>query len=274
MKKFFRSGSLVVGLRMSSMTTRLGVLAGLMAGLTFSARAEAQTTQPRLYITDLEVDYAQAQMTIHGRNFVTSTGLAPGVYLMDIGVQVKTYTPYTVVVALPPVLMRSGSYRLTMSTGSNVEQNDAFDVTLGMVGPQGPQGPKGDPGPQGIPGPKGDKGDPGPQGIQGIPGPQGIQGIPGPKGDKGDPGPQGIQGIPGPKGDKGDPGPQGIPGPGATVIGQPLSVLAQYHSGCNSTTLSSTCHAAVHRYCSRNGYKTGFGPFENNSTTSYFACVR
>lgn len=171
MTKFFRSRTLAVRLSLSSMTTRLGVLTGLMAGLTISAQAQAQAPQNRLYITDLEVDYDRGQMTIHGRNFVTSTGLAPSVYLMDIGVQVKTYTPYTVVVALPPVLMRSGSYRLTMSTGPNVEQNDAFELTMGMLGPQGPKGDKGDPGSQGIQGLKGDKGDPGPQGPQGIPGP-------------------------------------------------------------------------------------------------------
>src|SRR6476661_6203107 len=41
MNKFFRNRTLAVGLRMSSMTTRLGVLTGLMAGLTFSAQAQA-----------------------------------------------------------------------------------------------------------------------------------------------------------------------------------------------------------------------------------------
>jgi hypothetical protein len=202
MMKFFRDGTLAVGLRMSSMTTCMGVL-GLMAGLTLPAQAQAQATQNRLTITNVEVDYAQGQMFIYGRNF--GTGVPPIVHLMEIGVTVKTYGPSSVVVYLPPMLMRSGSYRLTMSTGPNVEQNDAFEVTMGAVGPQGqkgdmgaqgpvgPQGPKGDTGAQGAVGPQGPKGDTGAQGAVGPMGPQGIQGEPGPKGDKGD---QGLPGTP------------------------------------------------------------------------------
>ncbi|WPB76732.1 hypothetical protein KYC5002_48065 [Archangium violaceum] len=167
MMKFFRDGTLAVGLRMSSMTTRMGILTGLMAGLTISAQAQAQETLNRLTITNVEVDYAQGQMFIYGRNFNTPTGAPPTVHLMEIGVSVSLYGPSTVVVSLPPMLMLSGSYRLTMSTGSSVEQNDAFEVTMGAVGPQGPQGPQGPIGPMGPQGPKGDKGD---QGIQGEPG--------------------------------------------------------------------------------------------------------
>lgn len=188
MMKFFRNRTLAVGLRMSSMTTGLGVLTSVMAGLTVSAQAQAQETQNRLTITNVEVDYAQGQMFIYGHDFNTPTGVPPTVHLMEIGVTVKTYGPSTVVVYLPPMLMRSGSYRLTMSTGSNAEQKDAFEVTLGAVGPQGPQGSVGPIGPKGD---KGDKGDTGAQGPVGPMGPQGIQGWPGPIG------PQGIQGEPG-----------------------------------------------------------------------------
>ncbi|ATB39566.1 hypothetical protein CYFUS_005010 [Cystobacter fuscus] len=263
MMKAFRSRTLGVHLRMSSMAIRLGVLTGLIAGLTISAQAQAQTTPSRMHITDLEVDYDLDQMTIHGRNFVTSTGLAPSVYLMDIGVQVKTYTPYTVVVALPPVLMRSGSYRLTMSTGSNVEQNDSFDVTLGAVGPKGEKGEKGDTGPQGV------QGIPGPQGPKGDTGPQGVQGIPGPQGPKGDTGPQGL------KGDTGAQGLQGIPGPGARVFSTPFSTLTSVVSSCTPTAVMDlACRSAVHRYCARNGYATGFGPFEHGAGNVAFACVK
>jgi hypothetical protein len=260
MMKFFRSRTLAVHLRMSSMTTRLGVLTGLMAVLTLSAQAQAQAQSPqnRLYITDLEVDYNLGQLIIHGRNFVTSTGLAPSVYLMDIGVQVKTYTPYTVTVALPPVLMRSGSYRLTMSTGSNVEQNDTFELTMGMVGPQGPKGEKGDTGPQGL------KGDTGPQGVPGPQGPVGPQGMPGPQGPQGSPGPQGPQGIQGPKGD---------PGPGAKVISTTFSALTAMHPPCTSATIDS-CRSAIHRYCARHGYATGFGPVEWFGADVTFSCVK
>ncbi|HYO69718.1 MAG TPA: hypothetical protein VEU33_26940, partial [Archangium sp.] len=180
MMKFFRNGTLAVGLRTSSMTIRLGVLTGVMAGLTVSA--QAQEPQNRLTITNVEVDYAQGQMFIYGHNFNTPTGVPPTVHLMEIGVTVKTYGPSTVVVTLPSVLMRSGSYRLTMSTGSNVEQNDAFEMTMGAVGPQGPQGPQGPVGPMGPQGPKGDKGemgDTGPVGPQGIQGPPGVPGYTG-----------------------------------------------------------------------------------------------
>jgi hypothetical protein len=141
MMKFFRDGSLVVRLRMSSMTTRMGVLTGLMAaGLASPAQVRAQATQNRLIITNVEVDYTQRQMFIYGRNFNTPTGAPPIVHLMEIGVDVKIYGPSTVVVALPELLLRPGSYLLTMSAGPNVEQNDSFDVTLGTVGSQGPEG--------------------------------------------------------------------------------------------------------------------------------------
>jgi hypothetical protein len=185
MMKFFRNRTLAVGLRMSSMTTRMGVLTGLMAGLTISAQAQAQETQDRLTITNVEVDYAQGQMFIYGRNFHTPTGVPPTVHLMEIGVTVKTYGPSTVVVYLPPMLMRSGSYRLTMSSGSNAAQNDAFEVTMGAVGPVGAVGPQGNTGPQGPVGAVGPQGNTGPQGPQG------------PQGEKGYTGPQGIQGVPG-----------------------------------------------------------------------------
>jgi hypothetical protein len=175
MMKFFKSRALAAVLRMSSVTTCMGV----MAGLTLPVQAQAQDTQNRLIITNVEVDYAQGQMFIYGRNFGTSDGSAPSVHLMEIGVQVKTYGPSTVVITLPPVLQRAGSYLLTMSTGPNVEQNDSFEVTLGVAGPQGPQGPVGPVGPVGPQGPKGDPGPQGPVGATGAQGPQGEQGIPG-----------------------------------------------------------------------------------------------
>ncbi|WP_434386500.1 hypothetical protein [Melittangium boletus] len=98
--------------------------------------------------------------------------------------------------------MQPGSYLLTLSTGPNLDQNDAFDVTIGTAGP------KGDTGAQGPQGPKGDTGAQGPQGPKGDTGPQGIQGA---KGDTGAQGPQGVQGIQGLKGDTGAQGPAGTP---------------------------------------------------------------
>jgi hypothetical protein len=165
----------------------LGVAFGLMAGLTLSAQVFAGDFQNRLVITNVEVDYTQGQMFIFGRNFNTPTGSAPIVHFMEIGLDVKTYGPSTVVVVLPPMLQRAGSYLLTMSTGPNLEQNDSFDVTLGVVGPQGPKGDKGDTGLQGPQGEKGDKGDTGPQGVKGDTGLQGSQGATGAQGPQGHP---------------------------------------------------------------------------------------
>ncbi|AKJ07000.1 collagen triple helix repeat protein [Archangium gephyra] len=199
MTKFFGGKALAIRLRMSSMTTRLGVLTGLMAGLSLSNQAQAQENQNRLVITNVDVDHGQKLMFIHGRNFSTSSGTAPVVRVAEIGVTVKTYGASTVVAELPPAFLQPGTYLLTMATGSNLEQNDAFDVTIGAVGPQGL---KGDTGPQGL------KGDTGPKGDMG---PQGLKGDTGPKGDMGPQGPQGVQGIQGLKGDTGDQGPSGPP---------------------------------------------------------------
>lgn len=261
MMKFFRSRTLAARLRMSSMTTGLCVLTSVMAGLTVPAQAQAQDTQSRLVITKVEANYALNQMTIHGRNLATASGVPPVVQFMGTGVGVVTYDASTVIVSVPLAFLGAGSYLLSMSTGSNVDQNDSFDVTLGTQGPKGDPGPQGSIGPQGLQGPKGDKGDTGPQG---------------PKGDTGATGPQGIQGLQGPKGDTGATGAQGIPGPGATVITKDVSVLTGVFAGCTPSTLDTACDTAVHRYCSRNGYKTGFGPFEYNSTTRdvWFACVK
>ncbi len=180
MMKHFRA--LALRLRMSSISGT-GALLGLAAvGLAVPAQAQAAE---RMVITNVEVDYAQSQMFIYGRNFSTPTGVAPTVHMMEIGVSVKTYGPSTVVVALPPALLRAGSYLLTMSAGLFPEQNDSFEVTLGTQGPKGDKGDKGDTGPQGPQGPKGDTGAQGPQGLKGDTGPQGPQGIQGPVGPPG-----------------------------------------------------------------------------------------
>ncbi|WP_395846759.1 hypothetical protein [Cystobacter fuscus] len=199
MTKFFGGKTLAIQLRMSALTTHLGLMTGLMAGLSLSTEARAQENQSQLVITNVEVDHALRTMFIYGRNFLTSTGVAPVVHVAEVGVAVKHYGPSTVAVELPSAFLQPGSYLLSMSTGPNLEQNDSFDVTIGNTGPQGP---KGDTGPQG------------PQGIQGAQGPQGPQGPQGSKGDTGPQGPQGIQGAQGPQGFKGDTGatgPQGTP---------------------------------------------------------------
>ena len=227
MKNLFRARSLALRLRMSPMTPALGVMTGLLAGFTLPAQAQGLAPQNHLVITNVEVDYAQSQMFIHGRNFSTYTGVPPTVHFMEIGMDVKTYGPSTIVVTLPSMLQWPGTYLLTMSTGPNLEQNDSFDVTLGVVGPKGD---KGDPGIQGL---RGDKGD---QGIQGLKGDPGIQG---PKGDKGD---QGIQGV------KGDPGYTGAlycrVVAGATVNEY---VFPGSYAGCvtGETLTGGTCYSST-----------------------------
>ncbi len=134
--KLFRNRPRLASLHKPSIAVRWGVLASLVVGLSLPLQVQAQT-QSQLVITNVEVDYSQGQMFIYGRNFGTS-GPAPAVHLMEIGMDVRTYGPSTIVVVLPPMLQRAGSYLLAVSTGSNPEQNDSFEVTLGAVGPQGP----------------------------------------------------------------------------------------------------------------------------------------
>lgn len=169
----FLSKTLALRLCMSSMTTHVGVMTGLVAGLAIPAQAGAHEVQNQLVITNVDMDYALGQMFIYGRSLSPSTGPAPIVHLMDVQVSAMTYGPTYIVVAVPPTLQRAGSYLLKVSTGSTAEQNGSFAVTLGAVGPQGPQGPQGAVGPQG---PQGEMGPQGPQGPQGEMGPPGYTG--------------------------------------------------------------------------------------------------
>ncbi|MFY0575038.1 hypothetical protein ACN28S_12300 [Cystobacter fuscus] len=171
MTKFFGGKTLAFQLHMSALSTHLGLMTGLMAGLSFSTEVRAQENQRQLVITTVEVDHVKREMRIYGRNFSTATGVAPVVRVAEVGVAAKLYDPSTVVVELPSAFLQPGSYLLSMSTGPNLEQNDSFDVTIGNAGPQGP---KGDTGPQGPQGSKGDTGPQGPQGPKGDTGPQGA----------------------------------------------------------------------------------------------------
>jgi hypothetical protein len=147
------------------MITNPGVLIGVLGAL--SVPAQAQDLQTQLVITKVEVNYALSQMTIHGRNFATASGIPPVVQFMGTGVGVVTYDASNVTISVPLAFLDAGSYLLTMSTGPSIEQNDSFNVTLGTQGPKGDPGPQGSTGAQGSPGPKGDKGDTGPQGAPG-----------------------------------------------------------------------------------------------------------
>ena len=84
-----------------SMTTNLGVLTSVMAGLPVPAQAQAQDTQTQLVIRRVEVNYALSQMTIHGRNFATGSGVPPVVQFMGTGVGVVTYDASKVIISVP-----------------------------------------------------------------------------------------------------------------------------------------------------------------------------
>lgn len=100
-----------------------------------------------------------------------------------------------------------GSYTVTVATGPGRAGFDAFELTVGAVGPpgpvgpQGPVGPPGEPGPAGAPGPAGPQGPIGPTGPVGPAGADGAVGATGPAGPVGPPGPQGPEGPPGPSAD-------------------------------------------------------------------------
>lgn len=86
----------------------------------------------------------------------------------------------TMLVASTAPLLAPGSYLLTVETGPDRVQFDAFDVTVGGVGPAGEQGPPGVEGPPGAQGSTGAQGPRGPAGAQGPVGAQGTAGTLGP----------------------------------------------------------------------------------------------
>jgi microcystin-dependent protein len=128
----------------------------------------------------------------------------------------------TEIVATLPFAVSPGDYLMVVT--NHDDEDGAYDLTIGAVGPQGPQGETGPEGPQGPQGeqgeigPQGPQGETGPQGEQGIQGEQGVAGPVGPQGPQGPAGPQGPEGPQGPAGPQGPEGPQGPPGePGTSV---------------------------------------------------------
>jgi len=170
--------------------------------LAFAMPATAQRTPlpPPLIVTAVG-DTVANTLTINGAYFVAPAAITLG----TIGpLAVTTLTSGQIVAALPPGLP-PGSYLLTLTQPSGV---DEFWIALGSQGVPGPQGP---PGPPGPPGPIGPAGSPGPIG------PTGAQGPIGPIGPAGPQGPTGATGPIGPIGPAGPQGPQGIQGPAGTA---------------------------------------------------------
>jgi hypothetical protein len=154
-----------------------------------------------LLITDARVDLSASTLLIRGRNL--DNGAAPTVKLGDATLAVSSYDANAITAELPAGI-HAGDYLLIVTTGTAVMNYDAFNLTIGAVGPQGPQGAMG---PQGPAGPQGAVGPQGPQGEQGPEGPAGPQGPPGSQGPQG---PQGLPGDIGPQGPRGNDGTDGL----------------------------------------------------------------
>jgi len=173
------------------------------------ANAARKITQPApdidgMQVIEVFIDLKTDLIMIRGDSF--DNGSTPIVTLGGEAVRVRSYDAQTIE-GIVPTSIGSGDHRLTVSTGSSDTQNDAYDLTIGLIGPAGPEGP---------PGPKGD---PGPQGSQGI---QGLTGASGTTGPRGFVGPGGPTGATGPEGPPGPAGPQGPPG--TTVSEEPVDL--------------------------------------------------
>jgi len=114
-------------------------------------------TKPELFIREAFVTFANAAcsnkdtVTILGVGFLN--GYLPVVVLGGVGSLVLCSSPSdsAMLAALPADLL-DGDYRREVITGNGVINYDAYDLTIGAVGPQGEQGKIG---PQGATGPKG-----------------------------------------------------------------------------------------------------------------------
>jgi len=161
-------------------------------------------TPPELFITEAFITFADATcsdsdtVTITGTNFLN--GDPPVIVFGEFGVLTTLCVAATdtELVGELPAALPDGDYRVEVSTGNGVVNYDAYDLTVGAVGPtgetgaQGPQGKLGDTGPQGV---QGKLGDTGPQGAQGKLGDTGAQGVQGKLGDTGPQGPAGEDGA-------------------------------------------------------------------------------
>src|SRR5438132_13657252 len=207
---------------------RLVAAAALVAivALPLSPPVAAQASSPPL-ITSVTADYTASPPTLTIKGAVLGSPGTTTVTLDQLGNLTLTSVTSTQVVANLPTnpAVPSGSYLLTLTSGSKASQFDEFWLTLGTQGPQGPTGATGSVGPQGPGGPQGATGATGAVGATGAQGPAGAIGATGAQGPIGPIGPQGptgatgagVQGPIGLTGASGPEGPQGLTGPtGAT----------------------------------------------------------
>ncbi|WP_084610552.1 collagen-like protein [Archangium violaceum] len=221
--------------------SRFVVLCGLLIGLTAPGAANAQLD---VFVVDVEViSPGVHRFHIYGTNFGSAR---PSVRIGGNSVRLNEYAS-DYISAEPLFSLPPGSYRLSVTSGSDSSQMDEFEVTLGV---QGPKGDKGDPG---AVGPKGDTGDTGPQGVQGI---KGDTGATGPKGDKGDTGATGPKGDTGATGPMGPQGHQGPAGPTRGIVCREVS-----KGGVNTYTIGVS---VVH--CGPGEFLTGGACSSTNNT--------
>lgn len=207
----------------------VGVLLFLSLICSYKAMAAQKDnpTPPQMRIDEVYVDFESGFVFIDGKNFLNGAVLK--VFLGVTRLQVDSVSDDEVIARIPDGLAE-GDYRLLVTSGPAVKNNDAYDLTIGAVGPvpehewNGPelrfqnpdgswgnftnlQGPEGQQGLQGEPGPQGEQGPRGFTGEQGPAGPQGLAGSTGPVGPTGPAGATGPAGPVGPQGLEGPPGP-------------------------------------------------------------------
>ena len=213
---------------------KFALLAALVcfAGLQVAAAEERKLSIERVAFSFASGNPSPTQMDIFGKNFGAGR---PTVVLGGVVQTVSQFSEGHVVVApLSPAQLPAGSYRLTLSHKSKVQDHDdddgtaTFEVAVGAIGPQGPAGAPG------IQGQKGDIGPAGPQGKTGAAGPAGAQGpavATGQQGPAGAQGLQGAQGLTGPQGPAGATGPAGPQGPQGPAGGN----SAAFGTGTNTS---------------------------------------
>src|SRR5438270_6560757 len=155
----------------------------VIVALPLSAPVAAQASSTPL-ITSVTADYTASPPTLTIKGTVLGSPGTTTVTLDQLGnLTLRSVTSTQVVANLPTnPAVPSGSYLLTLTSGSKASQFDEFWLTLGTQGPQGPTGATGAVGPQGPAGPAGATG---PQGATGPAGPQGPQGPAGTNGVSG-----------------------------------------------------------------------------------------
>lgn len=182
----------------------VGLAAAVGLALVPAAPADVPSTPAQLVMTRVTVDLEAEKIYIEGWNFCAD----PTVAL--VGSPIPAVMTGGVIVADLPAGTGDGDHLLTVDCNKGNTGFDAWELTIGAVGPPGA---------------------PGEQGEQGKGGPQGEQGKEGPQGEQGKVGPQGEQGKVGP------PGPPGLPAGFYVVTGPTKTVLA---SETDEETLTCT----------------------------------